>query len=144
MHRYTKGANRGLVAAASNDEATVKHETRDIERYTNEEDVLTREAKYPIKKLSTAELASIVEESLEDTLRTLFFGTKSSVWYVLYDVIEQVMLDLVQKDVNSKTSQAHVKKGLDSDAAAMGIQSGCQYLVFSRRLFRLLISVKRL
>lgn len=65
-----------------------------------------------------AELVTMVEEPLDDILRTLFLNVQSGIRSVVSSGIEQVMLDLLSKDVIGETLDAHIMENAEQDAVA--------------------------
>lgn len=59
---------------------------------TRNEDVIVGEVKSAVKELIANELMEIVEESLDDILRTSVQNTQGGIQSFLYNVVEQVML----------------------------------------------------
>lgn len=51
---------------------------------------------------------------------------KSGIQSVAFNVVEQVMLDLLRKDVIGEALEAHIVKFFNTVAAAEGGQKGCQ------------------
>lgn len=110
------------AAAAANEGAPVKNESRQISnRHTNEGDVIAREVRSAVSDLVTTELATVLEESLENILRESFHNWQSGIRSVVYNVLEQVILDLLRKDVIGETLEAHIGKVFDTDEAAEGL-----------------------
>lgn len=89
-------------------------------RTTNEEEVIARELEYPVKELVKTELATMVEELLIKILGMSFHKAVRSIRSVVYNVFEQVMLDLLWKDIAGETIDAHITKIFNTDAANEG------------------------
>lgn len=62
----------------------------------------------------------MVEESLDDNLRTSFQNAQSGIRSLVYNVVEQVVLDMQRKDAIGETVYIQIAKFFDSDAAAGG------------------------
>lgn len=60
----------------------------------------------------------MVEESLEDILRTSFHNAQSGFRSVVYKVVEQVMLGLLHQDIIRETLDAFITKSFDTNATA--------------------------
>lgn len=90
---------------------------RDVEDRLGER-CISNEAQAPIKQLVTDELAMLVEGSLDDIPCTSYCNAQSGIRSVVYRVLEQVMLDLLRKDVIEETMDAHIAKVLNTYAAA--------------------------
>lgn len=59
----------------------------------------------------------MIEKSRDDILRTSFYKAQSGIRTVVYKAAEQVMLDVLRKDVIGKKLDAHIAKFLDTNAA---------------------------
>lgn len=59
------------------------------------------------------EFSTMVEEALDDILRTLFHNKQSGIQSVVYYILKQVMLDLLHKDVIGKTMDPNIAYILD-------------------------------
>lgn len=68
----------------------------------------------------TTKMATMVQKSLDDILRTSFHNTQSGMRSVFYNVVEKFMLDPLRKDVFGQMLDAHIAKSLDTDTAAEG------------------------
>lgn len=62
-------------------------------------------------------MAKRVKEALDDVLCKTLHNTQSGVRYAVYTVVEQVMLDLLRKDVIGGKSDTHSAKFFDMDQA---------------------------
>lgn len=71
-----------------------------------------------MKDLVTNELSTLMEESLYSLLRQWPHSTQCGIRSVVYNILDQVMLDLLGKDVIRDTLGAHIAKLFDTDAAA--------------------------
>lgn len=82
------------------DEASVELENRPIENScTDEEDLIARISKTAVKKMAMSDLLALVEEALYSILRISFNNAQSRILSVVYSVVEQVMLDMTDKNV---------------------------------------------
>lgn len=87
--------------------------------------MIAREFRSAVKEMVTKELLSTVGESLNDFIGTSFYNTQSIIWSVIYNVVEQVVLDLLRKNVIAETIDLHIAKILDSDGAPSGFRRVC-------------------
>lgn len=102
------------MAAAANEEVRVEQESRQIEnRRTREEDVIALEVKHEVTELDRTELSTMIEEWLEEILWKSFHNVQSCIQSVIYNVVEQDMLNLLRKDVIKETIDAHIAKFFD-------------------------------
>lgn len=86
------------------DEAHAESESLQIENHhTEDEELIIREVKSAVKEMVANKLSSMVQKSLDDFLRTLLFNLQRGIRPVVYEVAEQVMLDLIRKDVIGET-----------------------------------------
>lgn len=109
------------AATAVQEDALVELGTRNIEkRRTENKDVIEREASSAVKTLVTNQLSPVIEESLDDILKTSFHNAQSSIRSIVYKVVEQVVLYLLRKDGFEGTLQAQSVKLVDTVAAAEG------------------------
>lgn len=72
-------------------------------------------------QLVPGELKKLFEESCDDILRTSYQNAQSGTRYVVYNVVEQVVLDQLRKDIVGKTMDAYIAKYLDTYAAVSRI-----------------------
>lgn len=94
----------GEEAAAANEDAPAKADRHPIQDHRNENnDVISREEKSSVKEIGVNEMARIGEEALEDVLCKILRNQQSGVRSVVYNFVEQVMLDLLGIDVFGKT-----------------------------------------
>lgn len=97
------------AAGSANEEVPAEKDSRQIENCcTNEEDVIAQKVKSAVTELATNELSSMFEELQDNTLRTLFHNAQRGMRQVVYDVVEQLILDLVRKDVIEEKLNAHL------------------------------------
>lgn len=82
------------------------------------EHVIARELKSAVKDLVANELWETIEESLNDILRKLLHNPQSGIHSGVYNVVDEVMLNLLHKDVILDTLDGHVAKIFDTEAAA--------------------------
>lgn len=75
-------------------------------------------AKATVKQLATYAFATLVDESFDDMLCFSYHSAQSGFRSVVYIVLEQVLLDLLHKDVISDTMDALMTKCFDTCAAA--------------------------
>lgn len=87
----------GRVAAAANEEAPVEVHHRPIEIHRDKShDVISRKVESTVKELVASEIPTRVEEAVNGALHKMFFyKAQSRVQLVAYNVLEQVMLDLL-------------------------------------------------
>lgn len=64
---------------------------------------------------------SMVEEALDDVQSRMYHRAQSGVLSVVFNVVEQVILDLLPKDVIGKLLEAHIAKSYDTDECAEGL-----------------------
>lgn len=77
----------GEVVPLADDEKIIEHDNCQIENScTNDEDVIAREDKSTVKKLVTTELVTMVEELLDDILKTPLHNSHSGIRSVVYIV----------------------------------------------------------
>lgn len=80
--------------------------------------LLREEAKVDVKKLVLQELTKLVEEALENILRLSYHIAQSDIWSAVYNVVEQVKLDLLCKRVIDKTLNGQTAKLFRTKTAA--------------------------
>lgn len=61
--------------------------------------MIAREVKLAVKGLTSTELGTLVENSSETIMSTSSHSAQSSITSIVYNVFEQVMMDLLRKDV---------------------------------------------
>lgn len=82
----------------------------------------SEEAKEDVKQLVRDELTTLVEQSLDDILRTFYHNTQYVIWSDVYNVAEQVMLDLLRnKIISEKTINSKFTDNRIIDVNAMSI-----------------------
>lgn len=62
-------------------------------------------------------MATKCKEVLDDLLHKTLHSSQNGVRYVVYNVAEQVMLDVLHKDVMGETLDAYIAKFLDAHEA---------------------------
>lgn len=104
---------------------TVDHDETPVEIHisptescsTNHEDMIAREVKSAVKDLVANELSTMIEELLDDILRKSLQNGQMDIRAVVYNTVDQVMLDVLHTDVNGDTLDAHIANFFDTDAA---------------------------
>lgn len=92
------------AAAPANEEAPGEVRNRPIESCCSEnDDVISRGVRSAVKKLVSNKMATMVEEALNDFLRETRYSAQSGVCSVFYNVVEQVISDMLRQHVNGKT-----------------------------------------
>lgn len=77
------------VATALLEEATIKLHNGQIENFgTNMEDVIKRRVKSAFKEVGANELSAMVEDLLDNILRTSFYNAQSCIRSLLYNIVE--------------------------------------------------------
>lgn len=61
----------------------------------NEKDVITRVVEFTVNELAPNEKVTMVQGALDDVLRKIFHTVQSAVRSVIYNVAQQVMLNLL-------------------------------------------------
>lgn len=91
------------MAATVHEQAPVTLGIRHIESIgiNDDEDMIAREVKSAVKKIVTNKLSTMVEESLDDILITLFNKVQNSNHSVVYNFFYQLLLDHLRKDVSN-------------------------------------------
>lgn len=75
------------------------------------------EAKAAMKQLVPEELATLVEESLDDILCMSYHNAQIGILSDMYNVLGQVLWDLLREDLSSETLDAHTANFFDTHAA---------------------------
>lgn len=83
--------------------------------------MITREVKYAVKQLVTTKLSTMVEESLDDIMRTSLRNAQTSILSVVYNVVEKVILELVRNNVIRETLGTQPVKFIETDAVSEGL-----------------------
>lgn len=99
------------MAGNANNDSPADQESRHIQNRSEEiEDVTAREVKSTVKELVPKEMVTIVEKALDEALCKNLHSAQSDVQYVVNNIVEHVMLDLLRKDVIGKNFDAHIAK----------------------------------
>lgn len=91
---------------------------------TDEEDVIARKFKFLVREMVTNELSTMLEESLDDILKTSFHNAQDTLQSIVNSVIEQMILKLQLKDLLGKMLDSHVAKFFYADADTKGCIRG--------------------
>lgn len=86
--------------------------------------------KFAGMELVKHERATMVDEPLNGVLHKMIHNAESGLRSVLYNVVEQVMVDMLQRDVIGKTLDAHIAKFLCTDEVAEGVSTRLLTLPF--------------
>lgn len=89
---------------------------RDVQ-YNPEDRCIGDEAKTVVKHLVTKALTILVEELLDDILRTSYNNTPRGICLVVSIVVEQVVLDVLREEVIGKTLDVHPAKPFDANGS---------------------------
>lgn len=85
------------MAAAASREAPVEQKSRHTENLHEEnENVITREQESAVMNLVTKKMGTMVEEALDNVLLKTFQNAQRGVCFLVYNVLEQIMLQLPQ------------------------------------------------
>lgn len=104
------------MAFAVPDELPVEFDCRHTwDRRTNGEDVIAPEVKLSVMEMVTNDLLNVVEEYLHDILGTSFHNVQSGMWYVDSNLVKQVIVEMVHKEVFEETLKAHIAKIYGTD-----------------------------
>lgn len=102
--------------------ALVEQESCEIRnRQTNIKHVIAREIKSAVKGFIKIHLTTMVEGSLDDTLRISHDTLRTGIRVVFHNVFEQIILDLFREDVLDKMLDTHMAKYFDMNAAGEGL-----------------------
>lgn len=74
--------------------------------------------KSAVKEMVMNKLSVMVEDLLDDILRAPFHNAQALIQSGIYNVFEQMRVDLLPKEVVEETLNAHIAKLVDNDAAA--------------------------
>lgn len=80
-------------------------------------DVIARKVKFALKEMATGDLSTMVEELLENILRSLFHNVQKGIRSV-YIVVVKLILDLQRKVVTGETLHAHRATLFNTDGPA--------------------------
>lgn len=83
-----------------------------------DDDFIDGKVKPAVRQLIVKELTDRVEEMFRDIMQTSYHIVQTGQRSVIYKVLEQVMLDMLQKDVIEDIIDTHIKKPLDTRNAA--------------------------
>lgn len=112
-------------AASADYEESIERKSRHSENPRKEnEHVPFRDMKSVVEEFVVSEMAAMVEETLDDVLLKTFHNAQIGIWSVLCNVVEQVMLDVVCRDVIGKMFVDHIARFFDMDKAAQGSSNG--------------------
>lgn len=102
-----------------NNNLHIKHENQQGESHRKEnEDVIGGRVKYTVTVLIQNELSTMGETSLYNLSRTSFYNVQGGILSFMYNVVEQVVLELLRNDTIRETLNARVTKYFNNDAAA--------------------------
>lgn len=93
-------------------------ESSNGELWHYEQNLVATEVKSSVKDLIANELSTMIKESLDKKLRKSLHNAQNGILSVMHSVVEQVMLNLLRKDVIEDTLEAHIPKVFDTYAAA--------------------------
>lgn len=97
----------------------VHYKSRHIESRCYEKgDVTVRGGNLTVKELLTKNVFTMVGYSLVDILQTSIHNAQSCMWSVVYNIFEQVMLELLREDVIGKNFGAQDETIFYKDAVA--------------------------
>lgn len=82
------------------------------------ETMIAAQVKRATKQIVAKEITTLVEESLDDILQCAYENARSGVRSVVYNVVEQVVFDLIRQDVIGETLDKHISAYLDTENAA--------------------------
>lgn len=103
------------VAIDVREKAPIKLQNHHIgSRCTHDEDVIAQEVKSAVKGMITTEWSSKIKEPLGDILRTSCHNSQSGI----RSVVENVMLDLIHKEIIGETLDSYIANFCDTNAAA--------------------------
>lgn len=120
----TLWAREGPTAA--NDELPVEHKNCEAENSPIEKEYgIIREMKSTVTELVANRLSIMIKKFLEERLSASFKNAQSSIESVVYKVVEQVVLDLLRKEIMGETMDSHIAKLFDTDAACDRLWKSC-------------------
>lgn len=94
-------------------------------RLDDNDDMIARKVRSTVKEFAADEIATMVEEIMDDVLRKALHKAHSGVGSVVYNVLEQVKCDRFRKDFIRETKKAHIAKNFDTDAVTAGFSKRC-------------------
>lgn len=107
------------MADEANDDPNAQlHEHCMVSRSANDKNMISREVISTQKDLVTKELSIMIEKSLHDILPKLVHNAQSINPSVLYNVVDQVGLELLCKSSSEIQLDAHIAKFFDTRADA--------------------------
>lgn len=109
----------GTAPQAQSEDATESQRT-DVEDCTEERDIGDK-VKAPVNQLVAKEVVTLVEKWLDDILSPSYHNTQSGIRSLVYCVTDQVMLNLLQRDVVLENLNTHIEKCFATGAASHGI-----------------------
>lgn len=75
------------------------------------------ETKAIVRQLVTNDLTRLIEEAMDNMLRTWYHNDQNEIRSIVYNVTERVKLDLLRNDVTGEVLHAHTTKFTEIDAA---------------------------
>lgn len=100
----------GEMAAGANDEPNVGDDNRPTESHrTKDEEVIAEEVKYTLKDLIATEMSTFIKWLLDDVLHKALHKVQSGIRSVFHNVVKQVMLGLLRKDIIRNTLDAYIE-----------------------------------
>lgn len=106
------------VATAVYDKSLLLFKIRHIENgHANEEEKITLKVKYTVVEMIADKVSTIVRESLDNILKTSSHNAKIAFRSVLYNLVEQVMLNSLHMHVIEEELDAYSAKYFNTDAA---------------------------
>lgn len=111
----------GKGAAASKEQVPGKVDHCPSESRPEEnDDVIPKEVKLAMLEVVANEMATMVEEGLDDVQRILLHVGQSGVQSVVYNIVEKAFLDFPSKDVFGETLDAYITRYFDPKGAGEG------------------------
>lgn len=106
------------MEGTANEEVPHNVQHRPIASHRNEnDDVTPGEVKNVEENLVANKIGTMVGEALDEAVHISLYNARSGVRSVAYNVVEQMMLYLLRKNVIGKTLYAHIVKNFDIYAA---------------------------
>lgn len=106
------------VVSAVHYQPTIELENRLTESmHTTEENVIYKIVKSAVEDRAANKWSPLIDELLDDILRKLIHNGQSRIPSVVYNVDEQMMLDVLVKNVMGDTWDAHIAKFFHTNAA---------------------------
>lgn len=133
----------GKMAVGAHCEPTVESKSPPNESHrTSDEDVITKEGKSTKKELVASELSTLIEKSPDNVLRKSLHNVQSSIRSGIYNIIEQVMWDLLRRDIIEDSLSVHVANYSMRMQPPTGFYRGCRPQTHSWCLLRHLWDAK--